>query len=181
MWRKHLYQSIRCRASVVRMSGLPYSLLFWGAGALCSLVCWRANWARKCTAQSLYPSKKSICILILNSYFKKLSNLRGSRLWTLIDSKNTGKFPVHFPLLSSNINFNCKFSIELQSDSDVKICHLSLQEACQLGKITSVNVSAKHFFLLSLACSHLSAWMLPDKALVWTAIIFYSKQINTVS
>lgn len=32
MWRKHLYQSIRCRASVVRMSGLPYSLLFWGAG-----------------------------------------------------------------------------------------------------------------------------------------------------
>lgn len=53
---------------------------------------------------------------------------------------------MHFPLLSSNINFNCKFSIELQSDSDVKICHLSLQEACQLGKITSVNVSAKHFF-----------------------------------
>lgn len=94
----------------------------------------------------LHPSKKSICILILNSNFKKLSNLRDSWLWTLIDSKNTGKFPVYFPLLSSNINFNCKFSIELKSDSDVKICHLSLQEACQLGKITSVNVSAKHFF-----------------------------------
>lgn len=44
MQRKHLYQSVSCTACIVRMSGLPYSLHFWGEGCvLCSLVCRRAN------------------------------------------------------------------------------------------------------------------------------------------
>lgn len=37
MWRKHLYQSVSCMPGVVRMSGLPYSLHFWGVDAAARL------------------------------------------------------------------------------------------------------------------------------------------------
>lgn len=90
---------------------------------LCSPVCWRASWARKCVVQILRLREKSICILNLNSSLKKdfqPQNPWGCQLWTLTDFKKTGKFPVQFLLLAPNIHFHSKSSVELQSDSDVK-------------------------------------------------------------
>lgn len=156
-WHEEKTSLSKCQLYSLCCQDVRFALFFTFLGrgcVLCRPVCWCANWAQKCAVQTLHLSKK------INMYPKsqfqlkkdfKTQNLWGCQLWTLIDFKMTRRFLVQFLLLASNIHFHSKSSVELHSDSDGMTVLLSLQEACQLGKITSVNVS--HIY--SVLCSFL--------------------------